>query len=365
MAIRLQLRKDSPAVWDSANPALLAGEIGYAWDSADSASFGRIKIGDGTSTWTQLAYFYSSGDSAGLYSSGGGGSSFSWGGDRGLFMGGYSTDEINVIDYVGIASASNATDFGDLTSTADYGGACGDGTYALHGGGYNSGNTYLNIIDKVTVSTTGNATDFGDLLAATAYCTGAICNGTYGLWAGGYAPSFQNVIQYVTTATAGNSIDHGDLLSTASSLGGAANATYGLWAGGWIGSTSNVLQRVTIDTNSNSTDHGDLTTASNFCSGTSDPTRAVYMRSGGFDYVGIDTAGNATDFGDLTSDRGDKNNLSGGASDGTIGVFGGGNLNNNGTSVIDRITIQTPGNATDHGDLTIARRTSGCSGSSS
>ena len=78
------MRKDSPAVWDSVNPALLAGEIGYAWDSADSGSFGRIKIGDGTSTWTQLAYFYSSGDSAGLYSSGGGGSaSIAWGGDRG------------------------------------------------------------------------------------------------------------------------------------------------------------------------------------------------------------------------------------------------------------------------------------------
>jgi hypothetical protein len=289
-----------------------------------------------------------------------------WYGDRAIFAGGYTTDESNIIDYVGIASASNATDFGDLSSAKDFGGACGDGTYALHGGGYNSGGTYLNNIDKVTVSTTGNSTDFGDLLAATAYITGSFSNGIYGVWGGGYSPSFSNVIQYVTIASAGNAQDHGDLLSTSSTLSGAANKTYGLFAGGWIGDTSNVIQRLTIDTSSNSIDHGDLTTASNYCSGTSDPTRAVFMRSGGYDFVGIDTAANATSFGNLSSERGNKDDSSGGAADGTIGVFGGGNHNSSGTNVIDRITIQSAGNATDHGDLTVSRRTTtGCSGSSS
>ena len=288
-----------------------------------------------------------------------------WYGDRAIFAGGFTTDESNIIDYVGIASASNATDFGDLSSAKDYGGACGDGTYALHGGGYNSGSTYLNNIDKVTVSTTGNSTDFGDLLGATAYITGSFSNGTYGVWGGGYAPSFQNVIQYVTIASAGNATDHGDLLANASTMGGAANKTYGLFAGGWIGSSSNVIQRLTIDTSSNSIDHGDLTTASNNVTGLSDPTRAVYMRSGGYDYVGIDTAANATSFGNLTSGRSNRDGISGGAADGTYGVFGGGSNSNNVTNVIDRITIQSAGNATDHGDLTAARRATGCSGSSS
>ena len=67
MAIRIQLRKDHPNVWDSADPTLAAGEFGFAWDSADSASFGRLKIGDGSTSWTNLPYFYSAGDSAGNY----------------------------------------------------------------------------------------------------------------------------------------------------------------------------------------------------------------------------------------------------------------------------------------------------------
>ena len=72
MAIRIQLRKDHPSVWDSADPTLAAGEFGFAWDSADSASFGRLKIGDGSTSWTNLPYFYSAGDSAGNYASAGG-----------------------------------------------------------------------------------------------------------------------------------------------------------------------------------------------------------------------------------------------------------------------------------------------------
>ena len=39
----------------------------------------------------------------------------------------------------------------------------------------------------------------------------------------------------------------------------------------------------------------------------------------------------------------------------TRGVFGGGSPGGNGTNVIDYITIATPGNTTDFGDLTVAR----------
>jgi hypothetical protein len=46
----IQLRRDTSANWESADPILAAGEVGF--DSTEN----KIKIGDGTSTWTELDY---------------------------------------------------------------------------------------------------------------------------------------------------------------------------------------------------------------------------------------------------------------------------------------------------------------------
>ena len=46
----IQLRRDTGANWNSVNPVLAAGEIGYETDTI------RFKIGDGTSTWSQLNF---------------------------------------------------------------------------------------------------------------------------------------------------------------------------------------------------------------------------------------------------------------------------------------------------------------------
>ena len=43
-------RRDTAANWTSANPTLLAGEIGLESDT------GYWKVGDGTTAWTSLAY---------------------------------------------------------------------------------------------------------------------------------------------------------------------------------------------------------------------------------------------------------------------------------------------------------------------
>ena len=80
-----------------------------------------------------------------------------------------------------------------------------------------------------------------------------------------------------------------------------------------------------------------------------------YGQSNVIDYITIASTGNASDFGNLTVAR------SGycACSDGTKGVFGGGN----GDPTIDYITIATTGNATDFGDLTANREApSSCSG---
>ena len=70
------------------------------------------------------------------------------------------------------------------------------------------------------------------------------------------------------------------------------------------------------------------------------------------EYITIDTTGNATDFGDLTAGR---NGSPSGVSNGSRGVFNGGEIDNTNQNTIDYITISSTGNATDFGDLTVAR----------
>ena len=50
---RIQLRNDTATNWASANPVLLAGEVGIETDSVRN----RIQIGDGTTAWNDLPYF--------------------------------------------------------------------------------------------------------------------------------------------------------------------------------------------------------------------------------------------------------------------------------------------------------------------
>ena len=50
MAVILQVRRDTAANWTSNNPILLAGEIGFEYDT------GLAKIGDGTTDWVNLPY---------------------------------------------------------------------------------------------------------------------------------------------------------------------------------------------------------------------------------------------------------------------------------------------------------------------
>jgi hypothetical protein len=51
----IQIRRDTSANWTSTNPTLAAGQPGFETDT------GRIKIGDGSTAWTSLAYRFESG----------------------------------------------------------------------------------------------------------------------------------------------------------------------------------------------------------------------------------------------------------------------------------------------------------------
>jgi len=168
---------------------------------------------------------------------------------RGLIAGGRLADAtiINVIDYITIASAGNATDFGNLsvarhTFTQN---AMSSTTRSIFAGG-NTGSR-SDVMDYVTIGSTGNATDFGNLLAVMDMGT-TVNSTTRGIVSGGHAASAQNVIQYVTIGTTGNATDFGDLNGTTQSRNGFHSSTIAYLRGG--------VDQITMATAANATASG-------------------------------------------------------------------------------------------------------------
>ncbi len=81
---------------------------------------------------------------------------------RGIFVGGHNGSAVtNIIEYITIGTLGNAQDFGDLTTTTQYGAAAASKTrLVIAMGNYPS---YVNNIDYLQIVTKGDSTDFGDL----------------------------------------------------------------------------------------------------------------------------------------------------------------------------------------------------------
>lgn len=178
-------------------------------------------------------------------------------GTRGCFSIGYEDTTIrNTIEYVTIASAGNATDFGDMTQAVWLPAACASPTRGMIGGG-NTGSTRVNRLEYITIASTGNATDTGDLISDTdglASCSSS----TRGLWCGGdINTGTVNKIEYQTIASGGNSSDFGDLTNTLRYGGAGCSEIRALIAGEFSGNT-NGIDYVTIASTGNATDFGDL-----------------------------------------------------------------------------------------------------------
>jgi hypothetical protein len=220
-----------------------------------------------------------------------------------------SSSRENIIDYVTISSTGNAIDFGDLISGYESGGqaSCSNSTRGLWGGGFYPGATNVNIIQYITIASTGNAVDYGDLTVARRGIA-ACASSTRGLFGGGVDPASTNVIDFITISTLGNAQDFGDLVTSTRRDGNGAcsNSTRGLWAGG-TAPTTNAIDFVTISTLGNASDFGDLTVSRAYASACASATRGVWI--GGspvtntIDYVTILTQGNAVDFGDTVTAR--------------------------------------------------------------
>jgi hypothetical protein len=165
-----------------------------------------------------------------------------------------------------------------------------------------------------------------------------------------------------------------DSTSPAEQTGG----TRGLWGGGNTPTYFNNIQYVNISTTGNTVDFGDLNRMGNAMEAVSSRTRALYggtfRPAGGgssgspytadnvIDYVTITSTGNATDFGDLTVARSSTAPMQ----NSTRGLWGGGYRQDPAATyydTIDYVTMASTGNAVDFGNFaqTQAYGLSGCS----
>ena len=327
------------------------------WDSANNKVFVYIA---GEFKEIELGTAYSSG--------------IAWGGDRTL-----STDENSLqIDYFDMTTTTNAADFGDLTQQwSGINGSFSDSSRGvMHNDNKASPVTTTNL-EYVTISTPGNASNFGNGRYGTVNTSGA-SDATYGVISCGFKFGSPNVtindIYYVTIQTLGNAANFGDQTVAASSRAGISNATYAVFGGGYnydgsTGTLTNVMDYFAIATTGNATDFGDISVARKDMAGCEDDTRGVFVggRVYGYntsdwyntmEYITVATPGNTTDFGDLSAARG---NL-GAAGNGTRGVIVGG-IEYPWASIVNTveyITIQTTGNAADLLDLSQAASRPAC-----
>lgn len=299
-----------------------------------------------------------------------------WWGTRGMAVGGEVSGYSNKLEYIDITTLGNGTDFGDLTESTSKTSSGSNGSRGVRIGG--QANTAT--MDYWAFATAGNATDFGDALVGR-NLSGSVADGTKVITGSSIQGGYKNDIEYITVATAGNGTDFGDMTGTAAGMLGTTNdTTRGIFAGTQGGTkATDSFEYITMSTPGNATDYGNLATTTNngMVGVMSDNTYGVFMGgiNGGsysdvIQYMTIQSSSNGTDFGDLslpmaysgaTSDATSKRAVHLGA---VAYVAAAGSAVKLGS--ISYVTIDTPGNATDFGNLTAAtERASGCSGAAS
>ena len=277
--------------------------------------------------------------------------------------GGNAPSQVNTIDFIQTSTEGNAADFGDLSGTAGENHGYSNETVMVMSRGTDSN---LNTLEFVSPSTTGDAADFGDLKTGTRSAGAggdAIRGFSYGGAAGG------NEIQQISYSSKGNANDFGDLTRTHQFTCGSGDATRGVVLGGFTSPNNffNTVDYITYSSTGDAVDFGNLVSARRGGSGPSSSTRIVQL--GGnvspynvIDYFTTQTLGNGTDFGDLAVAAREQGY---GNTSNSIKGFSMGGYSNPSSAMINNIqqlVISTTGDATDFGDLTVARGTNAAAG---
>jgi len=250
-------------------------------------------------------------------------------GDVGVFGGGSTNEGATFsMSYINIPVSSNSLEFGDLSSPRYWLGATSNGSSnrgVWAGGVSNSTSSELNLTDYVSLASTGVASVFGQLTEYRSWISamsnkannrGVFCGGTHEIEV--YPNDvLHNTIDYITISTTGNAQDFGDTATVLTGFATASNSTLnrGIIAGGQSVAASNTfintIQYVTISSASSAQDFGGLITAKKsrgaVDNGTND--RALFMAGFAYDegfiylntieYITVSTTGNSTDFGDM------------------------------------------------------------------
>ena len=297
-----------------------------------------------------------------------------WYGSRGLTSGGYRNgSETNEIAYITIATTGNSTDFGNLIGNTTGITAFGSSTRTIFANGQENGN-YSNRLSFVVPSTTGNAVDTNANLIAAVAQRGSASNGVRGIIAGGIGSSRINTLESFEIATSANAISFGTVMnplpsgqgsSSISNLRGWGNGVRAFFAGGSNGSSNNLLvSRTTVqfDTPGNSTLAGSMSTANGRDQMVAAGSRTRMVMQGGrsngassatvnypvIDFFEMNSTATATSFGTMNVGRYQHANVSNAT---RICSMGGRNASGTLLNSIEYITIATPGNGTDFGDL--------------
>ena len=227
---------------------------------------------------------------------------------RAVFVGGYEPGYSNRIQFHNFShSGTFGTDFGDLTIGMFRPAAFSNQTRGIITSGESASPapTTNNVINFITIASAGNANDFGDQTVATRNGAG-MASPTRGVYFGGSGAN--NTIQYVTISTTGNASDFGDLTQPLNSgPTSGSNAQRGILINSYDGDPgyTNAVSFIQIATLGNAQEFGDSTSARLNSATCSSPTRVVVgggqtpTRLNIIDYAQIMTTGNFTDFGDL------------------------------------------------------------------
>ena len=213
----------------------------------------------------------------------------------------------------------------------------------------------------ITLSTLGDSQDFGDLISGINANAGGASR-TRGLSLGGsFIPARQSTIEYFTFSSLGSAKDYGDLSVARAELGCVTNQVRAVCGGGSAPSgDSDVMDYGTIASTGTFKDFGNLVDdRESVGGGISNGTRGIFH--GGqspaqntIEYINIMTTGNTVNFGETRDTEIRKQ----GCSNSTRGLIASGNSPTTNKS-IEYLTIATLADSVDFGDLTEARRNIG------
>ena len=274
------------------------------------------------------------------------------------------------IDRWSFTSDADATDVGDVVIGRHHTAGQSSDTHGYISGSQINGPVVSNI-DRWSFDSEGNATDHGDLAVQSGYSTGQSSE-THGYHVGGHGTPFGpntylNNIQkfpFASTGSTNNATDIADLTVARTAFAGGSSSTHGYTAGGG-GPT--VPRDITIDkfkyaSDANATNVGDCDTLAGSCAGTSSLTYGYAVggespnvpNTSSIRKYSFTTDGDSVSTGaDLTVER----HANSGMSSETFGYSAAGHWAPYGgaLNIVEKFSVTSDSDATDVGNLTVAR----------